>query len=226
MLVCAVTLNHVDIPESSRYSRHLFSDFYTDVFKRLIDVVAVVLALPLVVLIISVLAILILLGGHTPFYSQLRVGRGGKHFRMWKLRTMVHDADNTLKVYLDQNPSAKEEWERHQKLRYDPRITFVGRFLRKSSLDEIPQLFNVLIGDMSLVGPRPMMVGQEEIYPGRSYYNHRPGLTGPWQISDRNESSFAGRAWFDDMYDREVSLLNDFGILLRTVGVVWRCTGH
>lgn len=184
--------------------------------------VAVPLTLPLV----AVLAGVIALRGGKPFYSQFRIGRNGKLYKIWKLRTMIHDADQTLKVYLSQNPDARMEWQTTQKLKNDPRITPFGRMLRKTSLDELPQLWNVLNGTMSLVGPRPMMIEQEADYPGRAYYRIRPGITGLWQISDRNESRFRDRAKFDDEYDRTLSLKTDLYILKCTVGVVVRGTGY
>ena len=127
-------------------------------------------------------------------------------FRLWKLRSMVVDADRKLEEYLCANPAARAEWDETQKLKDDPRITAAGRLIRKTSLDELPQLWNVLIGDMSLVGPRPMMPQQAELYPGRDYYRLRPGLTGLWQISDRNATSFAARAAYDAEYSRQMSL--------------------
>ena len=115
---------------------------------------------------------------------------------------------------------------RHQKLKNDPRITPLGRFLRRTSLDELPQLWNVLMGDMSIVGPRPMMCNQRALYPGTEYYVMRPGITGFWQTSARNESSFHERAGFDQAYYRAVSLRTDLAIIWRTFSVVLRGTGH
>jgi exopolysaccharide production protein ExoY len=128
--------------------------------------------------------------------------------------------------YLAETPEARAEWDATQKLKQDPRITVVGRMLRKTSLDELPQLFNVLTGDMSLVGPRPIMVNQKALYPGQRYYDMRPGLTGLWQVSDRNECSFAGRVRFDDIYHRTMSFGTDLRILGQTVSVVLRGTGY
>jgi lipopolysaccharide/colanic/teichoic acid biosynthesis glycosyltransferase len=185
-----------------------------------------VLLAPFVVPFIFVSALLIALDGHNPFYSQLRIGKGGKTFRMWKLRTMVHDADALLDAYLAENPVAKLEWDSTQKLKKDPRITLIGRILRKTSLDELPQLWNVVNGSMSIVGPRPMMVSQRDSYFGEGYFRLQPGITGLWQVSDRNEGEFVGRVRYDDMYDRKVSLRTDLWVLFRTVGVVIRCTGY
>lgn len=194
--------------------------------KRLLEGALVLLALPIVLPLIALLAVVVSLDGGRAFYTQIRIGRNGRTFRMWKLRSMVPGADALLRDYLAKNPAAQAEWDATQKLKDDPRITRVGRFLRKSSIDELPQLWNVLNGSMSLVGPRPMMVDQQAFYFGQGYYNLRPGITGLWQISDRNESNFADRVKFDDVYDRKVSLKTDMSILMRTVGVVLRCTGY
>jgi lipopolysaccharide/colanic/teichoic acid biosynthesis glycosyltransferase len=139
---------------------------------------------------------------------------------------MVPGADALLEYHLRKNPEARREWDETQKLKNDPRITRIGAFLRKSSLDELPQLWNVLRGEMSLVGPRPMMVDQRTLYPGTAYFDLRPGITGLWQISERNETSFAERAVFDNRYLASLSLSLDVSILLRTVSVVLRGTGY
>jgi exopolysaccharide production protein ExoY len=194
--------------------------------KRAIDVALVMLFAPFWVPLVALCAGLVALDGHNPFYSQARLGRNGRVFRIWKLRSMVPDADAFLESYLAGDAEARAEWNATQKLKNDPRITPMGRVLRKTSLDELPQLFNVLIGDMSLVGPRPIMVSQKALYPGRSYYEMRPGLTGLWQVSERNECSFVERVRFDDTYHRLMSFWTDAGILLRTVTVVMRGTGY
>lgn len=193
--------------------------------KRSLDILLVLLAAPFVVPTIIILAAMIAARGHSPFFRQERVGKGGHIFTMWKLRTMVPNADKRLKEYLERNDEARREWEAFQKLKSDPRITQLGHFLRKSSLDELPQLWNVLKGEMSLVGPRPMMPDQSALYPGHAYYALRPGMTGLWQVSDRNASTFAQRAEFDDVYERTLSFATDVRVLVATVGVVFRCTG-
>ncbi len=198
---------------------------YRNGMKRALDIALILLVLPTVLPVVAICAAIVALGGGQPFYSQLRVGQGGRLFRMWKLRTMVIDADRKLESHLAANPAARSEWNRCQKLRNDPRITRFGRFLRRTSLDELPQLWNVLRGDMSLVGPRPMMPDQRAMYPGLAYYAMRPGLTGPWQISDRNASSFVARARHDEAYNRSLSFTGDLRIMFATVGVVLRCTG-
>lgn len=200
--------------------------FYRNGAKRVFDTGLILLALPIILPLVAVLALLVSLDGGKPFYTQTRIGRDGRRFRMWKLRSMIPDAEAQLRDHLAANPAARAEWDATQKLKDDPRITRLGRFLRKSSIDELPQLWNVLNGSMSLVGPRPMMVEQQAFYYGRGYYNLRPGITGLWQISDRNESDFTGRVKHDDAYDRELSLGTDIRVLARTIGVVLRCTGY
>ncbi|MFV0492091.1 MAG: sugar transferase [Pseudorhodobacter sp.] len=190
------------------------------------DITAVFLAAPVVLPIVAVFAIMVRQDGGSAFYTQDRVGQNGRSFRMWKLRSMVSDADARMSDYLATNPTARVEWERTQKLKSDPRITPLGSFLRSSSLDELPQLWNILKGDMSLVGPRPMMLSQKTLYPGNAYYRLRPGLTGPWQISGRNDTTFEARADFDAEYERRLAFGTDLGILLRTVGVVLKGTGY
>ena len=199
--------------------------FYFVVGKRVLDLLLVVLTLPFWVGLILPLAVFTALDGGSPFYAQKRVGKGGRIFTMWKLRSMVKDADDRLEAYLEKNPAARAEWDSTQKLRNDPRVTLFGRILRKTSLDELPQLWNVLKGDMSLVGPRPMMLEQRTLYPGLAYYKLRPGITGNWQITDRNRSTFAARAEFDREYAANLSLGGDLTILAKTVGVVLKGTG-
>jgi len=194
--------------------------------KRALDITLVILSLPIVLPLIGLCAVLLMFTASRPFYSQPRVGQNGKHFRIWKMRTMVHDADKTLECYLKQNSAARIEWDTTQKLKNDPRITKLGRLLRKTSLDELPQLLNVLNGTMSLVGPRPMLVEQQSQYPSQAYYAMRPGITGLWQVSDRNDCSFAHRAAYDDTYYDNMSLRTDAKILLKTINVVLKATGH
>lgn len=199
--------------------------FYRRFVKRAVDVALVTLAAPAVLPVVAVIAFMVKRDGGSAFYTQQRVGLNGRAFRMFKLRSMVVDADARLITYLANNPEAKAEWDSHQKLRNDPRITRFGNFLRRSSLDELPQLWNVFIGDMSLIGPRPMMLDQRALYGGQAYYRLRPGITGAWQVGDRNESTFAQRAEIDEDYDRNLCLTSDLRILWKTFAVVLRGTG-
>ena len=159
------------------------SGLYRNVFKRAVDVLAVLLSGVVVVPVVFILSVAVALDGSSPFYWNERVGRGGRTFRMLKLRTMVPDAERMLEEYLSKNAEARLEWNSTQKLKSDPRITRIGKLLRKTSMDELPQLWNVLIGDMSLVGPRPMMPSQQSLNSGTAYYSLRPGITGSWQVS-------------------------------------------
>ena len=194
--------------------------------KRALDVILVLLAVPVIFPVVGGLVLIVAFGGGAPLYSQMRVGRNGRVFRLWKIRSMARNADAVLEAYLCSNPERRAEWDLKQKLDQDPRITGIGYFIRGTSLDELPQLWNVLRGDMSLVGPRPMMVDQQPLYPGQAYYRMRPGLTGLWQISQRNESSFRARAGFDDEYERSITFLGDVRIILATIRVVLNATGR
>lgn len=161
------------------------------------------------------------------FYTQARYGRDGKIFRIYKFRSMHQDADQMLHRHLQATPAAHAEWQIFQKLRDDPRVTRFGAFIRKYSLDELPQIWNVLRGDMSLVGPRPCMSGQEPLYEG--YWGHycavRPGITGLWQVSGRNRVSYRRRAAMDAAYVEALSLRTDLLIILKTVLVITSADG-
>ncbi len=201
------------------------NSLYCTVGKSLLDYFVVILSLPIVLPLVGIFALLIVLTGGQPFYWQNRLDKNGNIFKILKLRTMVRNADDVLEDYLAANPDAKHEWDCKQKLRNDPRVTRVGKFLRKTSLDELPQIWNILKGEMSLIGPRPMMVDQKALYPGTAYFRIRPGITGLWQVSERNETSFSERAAYDTKYYKELSLKTDLSILVRTVGVVLHGTG-
>jgi len=155
-------------------------------------------------------------------YWQNRLGQDGRTFRFYKFRSMLSNSDDILRRHLDRNPSERQQWDQYQKLDNDPRVTRVGRVIRRLSLDELPQFFNVLKGDMSLVGPRPCMVRQRSIY--GDYWEHyckmRPGITGLWQVSGRNRLPYAERVALDAKYATGWSLWLDTKILARTVWVV------
>lgn len=165
--------------------------------------------------------------GQRALFSQQRMGRGGRTFECLKFRSMVTDADARLAALLDSDPLARAEWEIDHKLRNDPRITGFGRFLRKSSLDELPQLINVLRGDMSLVGPRPIVAGEVIRY--KSYYRHycsvRPGITGLWQVSGRNNVSYRRRVACDVLYARRRSVGVNVRIMAATIPAVAMAKG-
>lgn len=192
--------------------------------KRALDILAggaiLILCLPF----FAVIGLIVKLDSPGPvFYRCTRIGRRGREFTCWKFRTMYPDNDTILENYLRANPSARREWERYAKLRdHDPRVTRAGRFLRRFSLDELPQLINVLKGDMSLVGPRPYLP-RERMRLGdyaATILLARPGLTGLWQVSGRNDIDFDGRLYLESWYVRNWSLWLDLTLLLRTVTVV------
>lgn len=193
------------------------------------DVTLIVVALPILVPLMGLLCALVRRDGGPGFFSQDRVGMNGRIFRCWKLRTMVVDAEGALDAMTKADPVVAWEWAVNQKLAKDPRITRIGEILRKTSLDELPQLWNVLMGDMSLIGPRPFMPDQKPLYdekPGsEAYYQLRPGITGLWQVDARNESTFQSRVTYDRLYAEDLSLRSDLVILKRTVGVVLKRTG-
>ena len=173
------------------------------------------------------LTVICSLDGNAPFYAQMRVGKNGRLFKCWKFRTMVPNNQAILKQYLRENPTARLEWIASQKLKNDPRITPIGRFLRKSSLDELPQLFNILRGDMSIVGPRPIVPDEMEKYGDsvKHYLVLRPGLTGLWQTSGRNDIDYDARVGLDVTYQTSMTLALDLKIIFRTFGTVLSRTG-
>ncbi len=199
---------------------------YGRIGKRTLDVLLLALFAPAALPLVAIFAVFASMDGAGPFYGHDRVGRGGRLFTCWKIRTMVPDADARLEAHLASDPAARAEWDAAQKLRRDPRITRFGAFLRSTSLDELPQLWNILRGDMAFVGPRPFTPDQTHLYRGRSYYSLRPGLTGLWQVGDRNDATFAARAVDDARYARGLSLGLDLMILLKTARVVLQRTGH
>ena len=196
--------------------------------KRALDLIVVIGAILLIIPIICSCAMIIALDGGAPFYGHKRVGRNGREFKCWKIRSMVVDSQSCLMAYLDANPDARQEWEATRKLANDPRITRFGRFLRKSSLDELPQLLNVLCGQMSIVGPRPVPRDELVLYGAgaQAYLDLRPGITGLWQVSGRNGVSYATRVALDQEYHKICSLKIDLAIIIKTFGVVWSRSGQ
>ncbi len=201
---------------------------YRSFGKRGFDILLALALLPVVGL--SVLMLCALVFAHDrkfPMFGHGRVGRGGRMFRCWKIRTMVPDAESRLAAYLEENADAAAEWEAERKLTDDPRITRIGDVMRRTSLDELPQIWNVLIGDMSFVGPRPVTADELDKYglSRAAYCAMRPGITGLWQVSGRNEVSYAERVALDVDYLRRMSFPTDVSIIARTAGVVVRPTG-
>ncbi|WP_379067391.1 sugar transferase [Mesorhizobium sp. UC22_110] len=193
--------------------------------KRIMDIViacpALILAAPVMILVGLIIKIT---AGGPAIFSHSRVGFGGKPFDCYKFRSMVANSDEVLKSHLDANPEALKEWGECHKIRNDPRVTFFGRMLRKSSLDELPQLINILRGDMSCVGPRPIVADELSRYGEHQaeYLGTRPGLTGLWQVSGRSSLDYEKRVALDSQYVRNWSIWLDFAILLRTIVAVMR----
>jgi Undecaprenyl-phosphate galactose phosphotransferase WbaP len=196
--------------------------------KRCVDVVLAAFSLIILSPLFLFLYIAVRLETSGPvFYPQDRIGREGSTFKIWKIRSMYCDGDQVLQRACRENPALAAEWQQYQKLREDPRVTQIGRRLRRLSLDELPQLWNVLRGDMSLVGPRPIVRAEVHRYEDRfaSYALVRPGITGLWQVSGRNNTSYDERVAFDDYYVRNWSVWMDFYILARTLRTVLTCEG-
>lgn len=190
--------------------------------KRVFDIILAVLAIILLSPLLIGLALAIRLSdGGAALFGQTRIGCQGKEFRIWKFRSMVPNAAAMLRDHLERNPQAELEWKKTRKLKFDPRITPLGRVLRKYSIDELPQLFNILMGDMSFVGPRP--IDQSECvrfgHSLRHYLRCRPGLTGMWQVSGRSDTSYDRRVALDRYYAIHSSLLLDLSLVLKTVPV-------
>jgi Undecaprenyl-phosphate galactose phosphotransferase WbaP len=196
--------------------------------KRAFDLVFAALLALAAALPALLIALAIALDSRGPvLFDHTRIGKGRRAFRLWKFRSMSHHAGARLAEYLAANPGRAREWDQTHKLRADPRVTRVGRFLRKTSLDELPQLWNVLRGDMSLIGPRPIVSQETPKYGvGFALYSQvLPGLTGLWQVSGRNDTHYSRRVDLDCQYIRNWSVALDLKILLKTAGVVVRGRG-
>jgi exopolysaccharide production protein ExoY len=195
--------------------------------KRIFDITLSLILLPLILPIIILIAFLIkLVEGGKVFYIQERLGLNGKPFKLIKFRTMYENSNEILRIYLENEKLAQNEWKKYRKLKtYDPRITPFGKFLRRTSLDELPQIFNVLKGDMSIVGPRPYLKEEFEEYNipeeiKQKILSVKPGITGLWQVECRNESTFEERIIKDLEYIEKQSLLLDLKLLLKTIYIV------
>jgi Undecaprenyl-phosphate galactose phosphotransferase WbaP len=189
------------------------------VVKRCLDVVLVAVSMPIILLALGIVAAMVAISSPGPiFYSHRRIRKNGAFFSMWKFRTMCVNSAEVLEEYLASHPAARAEWNKTHKLRNDPRITRVGSFLRRYSLDELPQLWNVLTGQMSLVGPRPIVAAEVEKYKDcfNCYCKVKPGLTGLWQVSGRSSLSYDERVGLDCQYVQQWSLTRDLMILAKT----------
>ncbi len=196
--------------------------------KRTLDfLVSLAALLVLAPLILMTSLILLLLQGRPIFIAHRRIGRGGGMFPCLKFRTMVNNNEELLEKYLAANPAERAEWAATRKLKNDPRITPFGAFLRKSSIDEIPQLINIVMGHMSIVGPRPI-VPSETVYYGQNYADYirvRPGLTGLWQVSGRSDADYVKRVQLDSLYVANRSLVGDIVIMAKTIPAVLNARG-
>ena len=196
--------------------------------KRVFDVVLAFLAIILLSPLLIGLALVIRLSDGGPaFFGHSRIGYSGETFKCWKFRSMMPNSTALLNEYLLANPAAARQWQNHRKLRDDPRVTPLGQLLRKYSVDELPQLFNILIGDMSFVGPRPIEAAEIEKF-GRSighYVRARPGLTGIWQVSGRSSLDYKRRVVMDRYYVMHWSLLLDMALIIKTVPVAMGARG-
>lgn len=227
-LAPAAALRFVTQAESDLPGRRLAAWIDSDAVKRLFDVIAasllLVFLLPVMLLIAGVISVF---HGGPVLFAHERIGRHGERFKCLKFRTMRTDADVVLEKCLATNAEMRAEWDATAKLKDDPRVMPIGEILRKSSLDELPQLFNVLRGQMSLVGPRPITFDESRHY-GDDFIHYlamRPGISGLWQVSGRNDTTYAERVSLDVDYARHRSFAGDFAILLRTVDVVFRGRG-
>lgn len=226
-----------DIPISNMEIHRLYSEnmvvisvknnlsrWYNQLTKRVFDIVVAGIGTIAISPILLLIACSIKLTSPGPaFYAHRRIGRNGVHFNCYKFRSMVTDSDAKLKEYLSKNPEARKEWEENHKLKHDPRVTKIGALLRKTSLDELPQLFNVIKGEMSLVGPRPIV--DEEVVKYDVYFSDyalvRPGMTGLWQTGGRSDTSYSRRVRMDAWYVRNWNVWLDISLLVKTVRVVF-----
>ena len=214
------SIDRVDAPglvENQNASVHASVSSF---IKRGMDIVLALVGLVFAAPIMLIIAILIKSTDRgTILFAQNRIGLQGQTFKCYKFRTMVMDASEQLRLLLERDPEARREWEATQKLKNDPRITALGRFLRKSSLDELPQLINILRGEMSIVGPRPIVQSEIEkygpFYP--SYASVRPGLTGLWQVNGRSDTEYDQRVQLDRTYAENWSVTTDMAIVAKTI---------
>ena len=203
-------------PDPARLFRYRY-------LKRGVDLLLIAVCLPPLLVLIASIALAIRCTSPGPiFFSHRRIRSHGRFFSMWKFRTMCVNSSEVLENYLASNPEARAEWRKTHKLREDPRVTSLGEFLRRTSLDELPQIWNVLTGSMSLVGPRPIVAAEVEKY-GEYFADYclvKPGVTGLWQVSGRSQLSYPERVQLDRQYAHHWSLTGDAVILLRTLSSV------
>lgn len=201
--------------------------FFYDPIKRTIDVLASLFLLLILAPFLLLVAMLVQLDGGSVLFKQLRVGLHGQPFLIWKFRSMIPNADEKLQIILEQDDALREQWDVWRKFRNDPRTTKLGHWLRRTSIDELPQLWNVLMGDMSLVGPRPILTTEINLWGPAivDYESVRPGITGLWQVSGRNRLSYDERIRLDLIYIRSRSWFLDTWISIKTIRVVLLSVG-
>lgn len=211
----------IDRPQGRR-------SFYRQFGKRAFDIVFALASLPILLPLLAVMYFAVRRDGGPFLFAHPRIGRDGKFFGCLKIRTMGTDAHERLRQIIETDPQRAEEWRTHFKLRDDPRVTKVGRVLRATSFDELPQVFNILKGDMSVVGPRPITDEELDLYgeARADYESVRPGLTGPWQVTGRRENDFASRAELDSEYASGLSFGHDLMIVLKTIPEVLNRQGR
>jgi Undecaprenyl-phosphate galactose phosphotransferase WbaP len=207
---------------------HKLKMFWNLGIKRFMDLFLVILGGLILLPIFLLIAVLVKLSSPGPvLYGHKRLGINGKHFTAYKFRSMVSDSEDRLKELLDSDPEIRKEWEANHKLKDDPRVTMIGKFLRRTSFDEFPQLINILRGEMSLVGPRPIVDDEVQKY-GEDFnriFSVKPGLTGLWQVSGRSDTDYTERVSFDTYYLQSWSVWLDIWVLLKTFSVVIKGKG-
>jgi len=202
--------------------------FQYRIMKRMIDIVIVLCFLPVLLPLFLIVAALVRISSPGPIlYRHKRVGQFGREFDLWKFRSMYRNGEEILREHFKNDPCAAREWAESRKLRIDPRVTKVGNILRRASLDELPQFLNVLAGDMSLVGPRPIVSVEKPHYHDQYFFyvSAKPGMSGLWQVSGRSDLSYHQRVSLDEEYVRSWNIGLDVQILWRTAGVVWKAKG-
>lgn len=196
--------------------------------KRILDLGLLFISAPITIPLVLIVSIIVKITSPGPiFYGHKRIGKNGKEFKCWKFRSMVIDADKQLEKILAENPEMRAEWEKDRKFSDDPRVTKIGKILRKTSIDEIPQFFNVLMGEMSFIGPRPVTTPELEKYGDKSDFilSVQPGLSGMWQISGRSDTGYEERITLDSYYIRNWSMWLDLWIIIKTIYVVVKGKG-
>ena len=229
LITLFITTRRKNVGRFADYTYTTIKDFIGVVLKRIIDIVGAIVGIAILIPLTAVVWIInIVSGDRGPiFFSQERIGRFGKHFKMYKFRSMVIDADEKLEKLLIENPEARKEWEENQKLQNDPRITKIGKILRKTSLDELPQMINVLFGHMSLIGPRPLVKGELDAHNGSHevYESVKPGISGWWACNGRSATDYESRLNLEYYYCKNCSLWLDIKCVFLTIKAVLFKTG-